>query len=238
VPATTTGSSGKSSALRYVALAAAAGSLYVTYRVARRLYTVFTYSNPAALIEHGCVPSDGDEWDHRPLLLEPTLEMLRALGAHEQLAPLAERGSLLVVQPATWVRLIAGGAVPGAFPKEAVAVVEAAAEQLPGGEERQLDWVRTSADVRSCVHVGAPPTIILIGTSHVSKKSAEEVEQAVQVCWEPLWLGQQEQCAALCFLSAVFESFPTKLQPPCNQIIRPDLLFLELDPARAGLMYR
>jgi hypothetical protein len=48
------------------ACAAAAGA-YVAYRVGRRLYVVFTFHDPAAAIEHGCVPADGDEdaWDHR-----------------------------------------------------------------------------------------------------------------------------------------------------------------------------
>ncbi|GBF97220.1 hypothetical protein Rsub_10081 [Raphidocelis subcapitata] len=214
------GSSGSSSgsggmstgrALRLaVAGAAAAGAAWVTFRVARRLYAVFTYSDAAAHIDHGVAPEDEENWDHRPLLLPPTLQLLRELGAHDALAPLAEAGSLLAMQPAAWIGALEAGRVPEGFPAPARAVVEAAsaaraaAEGGGGGGEgaaEALGWLSTSGDVGACLAVGAPLTIVMIGTSHVSKKSAEEVERALQ-------------------------------------LLRPDLLFLELDPARAALMYR
>jgi hypothetical protein len=59
------GAASGSSGWRWVGYAAAAGTLYVTFRVARRVYAVLTYSDPAALIDHGCIPSEEDEWDHR-----------------------------------------------------------------------------------------------------------------------------------------------------------------------------
>jgi hypothetical protein len=124
----------------------------------------------------------------RPLLLQPTLELLRALGAHEQLGPLAESGSLLAVRPADWVAAMQSGrGAPEGFPGEASALLAAAgaggggAAAAAPGVAQQLAWLESSGDVRSCVDAGPPLAVVLIGTSHVSKKSAEDVERAVQV---------------------------------------------------------
>jgi hypothetical protein len=56
---------GAAAALKWAVPAAlAAGGLYVAYRVGRGLYVFFT-ADPAAGIEHSCIPTDEDEWDHR-----------------------------------------------------------------------------------------------------------------------------------------------------------------------------
>jgi hypothetical protein len=58
-------SSGAAAAWRWAVPAAlGAAGLYITWRVGRGLYVFFT-ADPAAGIEHSCIPTDEDEWDHR-----------------------------------------------------------------------------------------------------------------------------------------------------------------------------
>jgi hypothetical protein len=45
--------------------ALAFGAAWLAYKLTRLAVFVFTYADPGAGIEHGCIPDDDDSWDHR-----------------------------------------------------------------------------------------------------------------------------------------------------------------------------
>lgn len=164
---------------------------------------------PAPLPLHPAHPAPLFHPNTRPLLLQPTLDVLHSLGAAERLAPLARSGALLVVRPGDWVEALSCGRVPEGFPPEATAMYEQLTRRRPaqrhgeeggGAEEEEQQqqpaaadaaanaaaaaaatWALSSGDVAACVRAGAHGTVFVLGTSHLSKKSADEVEEAVRV---------------------------------------------------------
>lgn len=45
-------------------IAAVSIVLFILYKLARLMYYIVAFSDPAAAIDHGCIPSD-EGWDHR-----------------------------------------------------------------------------------------------------------------------------------------------------------------------------
>jgi pheromone shutdown protein TraB len=125
----------------------------------------------ALLLEHDCVvpPAASDDassptFDHRPLVAEDTAALLARCGASEDLADLASDGTLVAVDCAAYVRRLLREA-------EEAGATAAAASDAPWwkGPYRTLPPATV-----------VPSTVVLVGTAHVSPKSARDASRAVE----------------------------------------------------------
>lgn len=138
--------------------------LWLTWKTTRQIWHIMTFSSDKLFINHDCITPDS--WDHRPSVQQQSVHFLQQ--HYPDIADLAQDGSLVVLRPADLLLQLKSGKLE------------------PPDRSRSADADLNEDEI---VCLQGPPSgcIMLLGTSHVSKKSAEDVKRAIKVRGRRFW---------------------------------------------------
>jgi hypothetical protein len=137
--------------------------LRACWRAGRWVWRVLTSVDETVVVRHNCVPPE----DWKPAAAQTaTLELVRR--HHPELVDLVESGKLIAVQPA-------------ALLSDALDAARASGSPPPALTEEQVSDVLGSPALQACLSDRPPPLLFMLGTVHVSKQSATEVERVMRV---------------------------------------------------------
>jgi hypothetical protein len=199
-------------------LLAAALLLYfgrLLYKLARWVHHVLTSVDESKQIHHNCIPPA----DYKPTAVQQeSLELVKQ--RYPELLPLVESGILVAVQPK---KMLAGKLQQ--LQQQAGSAAGAIGEEQ--AQQELYAHVAENPALHGILVNELPELLFIVGTVHVSKQSAEQVEQVLRVS-----KGLQELCSTL----ASYTTFSILLKQLCVRAT-PIHFLTCLDHALAQLLH-
>jgi hypothetical protein len=156
----------------------------ILWRTGKLVYNVLTSVPPNSDLHHNCLPPKN--WKHATVSEAATRAYIQQ--NYPELVDLVDRGNLIVLQPAAMLSELLQKqhqnkqqqqqSSPGAF----LAANEAAlAAEAPSFSEADIAELLSSPQLQHCMANPVPQLMVLVGTVHVAKQSADDVTRVIQV---------------------------------------------------------
>ena len=150
------------------------GSIWISYRLCKLIYNIIVFKSPNLDLSHDCITPES--FNHKRPLQGSTKDFFGLL--YNGLADLSDEGSVLYMKPLKLVEDILANGLEAATAdlwdiQQCTALQEAMTKPLPELLERQ--------EIRVCMQHWPPAGIVLVGTAHVSRKSADDTKRVILV---------------------------------------------------------
>jgi hypothetical protein len=180
------------------------GCVWISYRLCKFVYNILVFKAPNLDLSHDCITPE--PFNHKRPLQGSTTDFFDHL--HQGLADLSDEGSVLYMKPLQLVEDILMRGLESATADlwdldQCSALQDAMTKPLAQLLERQ--------EISMCMqHCPPPGGVVLVGTAHVSRKSADDTKRVILVSsiglevWVPqLLLRLGERCVLICLALAV-----------------------------------